>query len=111
MDHFWQIVGILSGILNIVVIVISGRAAHGVTALRSSLTSLVKSIGHPDPKEVSLRTGATLVQKVETLAYEHDHLVKSVGDMLVGFKREQRQFFNEVIERLPPTGKRISNGE
>jgi hypothetical protein len=105
-EHFWQIVGIVGGILNIIVIVISGRAAHGITSLRSSLSSLVKSIGHPDPKQVTLRTGATLVQKVETLAHDQEHLVESVGTILVQFQRQQREFFQEMTARLPPTGKR-----
>lgn len=90
--------------LNIILIILNGRAARGITSLRSTVAKFRKSVGEINPDEAYPSTGQTLIQKVENMQHDQQQfrqdIVKSVGDILVSFRREQEQFFTEAEQHL-----------
>lgn len=95
---------ILVLILNIALLILSGKAARGLTTLRRAFAHFRKSVGEIDPGEAYPSTGQTLIQKVEKMQSDQQHfqqgIVQSVGDILTSFRREQEQFFIEAESHL-----------
>lgn len=101
--------------LNIILLVLSGKAAHGVTSLKRTVAKFRKSIGDINPKEAFPSTGQTLIQKVENIQSDQKHfqegVIRSVGDILVTFRREQEQFFIEAEQHLGIPAKKERNAK
>jgi hypothetical protein len=99
--------------LNIILLVLSGKAARGVTSLKRTVAKFRKSVGEINPDEAFPSTGQTLIQKVENMQSDQQHfrqdIVKSVGDILVTFRREQEQFFIEAEQHLGIPAKKERN--